>query len=567
MRVKPSLRGLGDGVPALAPLAASVGVVATALSLYALTYATFGRDQGIFQYVAWALRHGDRVYRELHEINGPLPHLWHATLQLMGGEDEHVFRTIDTAMMVAAYATAGATVPRWVGLETKLPATLAWALAGCTVLGAQYVRFDWWSTTQREGLYSVLVLASLCLQVHAHTTERARAARLALAAAGFFTTLTWFGKPPCAIFAVLQATVVILDRRALVIRPANALLAGATGAAVAATLMIGFVAAFEDVPASIRMLLRVPRLHHTILNGTMIECYRRFSNGPRLDWAFATLVGLGIAFPVLKLPRRALLAFVLPVGGLAVFFGQGKGFPYHLHMTMLGTSFAHLLILAGLAKRAREHVAFAAATLALGLGLGLKCWEDSSKNAYADSSWVTLGATAELRQSRAYFDSFPWGDYFAGDLRDAARYIDEWTRPDDRVQIFGMDPYVLFLARRKNATPILYSFELNVDPALEGGDGARPGAAERTWLRAYRDGAESELLASAEENPPAAFVFFDDAPFGRAPNGEREFAEHCPRVWAWMGARYAPAARFGKVRVRLRDDVARRITSGPTAAP
>src|SRR5262245_4310155 len=123
-----------------APLLTAVGIVSVALALWVLTFATFGRDQGIFQYVAWALRHGERVYRDIHEINGPLPHAWHAAMQLVGGEDEHTFRTIDTLMLVSGWAIGTATIPKWVGLELRRGATLAWALAGVAVLGAQYVR-------------------------------------------------------------------------------------------------------------------------------------------------------------------------------------------------------------------------------------------------------------------------------------------------------------------------------------------------------------------------------------------------------------------------------------------
>src|SRR5690606_34481847 len=116
---------------------------------------TLGRDQGIFQYVAWALRNGERAYRDLHEINGPLPHAWHMVMQLLGGSDEHVFRTLDTVFMSLVYAGCGAFVPRWVGAKGS---KLAWAAAAFGLLGAQYLRLDWWHTSQREGFYSAILL-------------------------------------------------------------------------------------------------------------------------------------------------------------------------------------------------------------------------------------------------------------------------------------------------------------------------------------------------------------------------------------------------------------------------
>jgi hypothetical protein len=38
-------------------------------------------------------------------------------------------------------------------------------------------------------------------------------------------------------------------------------------------------------------------------------------------------------------------------------------------------------------------------------------------------------------------------------------------------------------------------------------------------------------------------------------DADRDFLEHCPRAAAWIRARFRPAARFGAVRVWLREDV------------
>jgi hypothetical protein len=84
-----------------------------------------------------------------------------------------------------------------------------------------------------------------------------------------------------------------------------------------------------------------------------------------------------------------------------------------------------------------------------------------------------------------------------------------------------------------------------------------PSAADRAALLAYRDDAEELVLASVQAAPPAAFVFFDRAPFSYPDDGEADFNAHCPKVAAWLADRYVPAARFGTVRVRMRLDAAR----------
>ena len=532
----------------MAPLlTAAIALSFTVISMWALTYATLGRDQGIFQYVAWALRHGEKAYRDFHDINGPLPHAWHSLLQLFGGADEHVFRSIDTWVLVVAYLVLSSGIPRWVGLEVGRPAKIAWALAGLAVLGAQYVRFGWWHTSQRENLYSWLVFASLGCQVIAHGEKRRRYWILT----GFFTAFTWFGKPPCVIFAALQLVVLWVDRWDLGLNWKKALGWSLVGCAISSAMMLAFLLVFADFGAMIEMLFAVPRLHHTIWNQSLVDCYRLYDNGPRLDWMFVSIGAFLVSYWVFKLPKRALLAMVLPIGGFVVFLAQGKAFPYHLHMAMLGTGILQLVVIAAAAAATGKRRWGALLSIGLALGIGLKSMDDARNSEYMKSNWTTVGATAERRQSRQYFDSFPWGDFFPGDLRDAAAYLKRETKPDDRVQVYGMDPYLLFLAERRSGTPILYSFELDVDPALAGGSGAHPTDEDKRWLLTYRDRAEQTMLTQLKARPPAAFVFIDESPFAHAENGELSFAQHCPEVYSWVEDTYAPPVIFGKVRVRL----------------
>ena len=73
--------------------------------------ATLGRDQGIFQYVGWAIGRGERDYTDIRDVNGPLTHLVHVALLALGGADEHRFRVLDLAVTGATYALVGACVP------------------------------------------------------------------------------------------------------------------------------------------------------------------------------------------------------------------------------------------------------------------------------------------------------------------------------------------------------------------------------------------------------------------------------------------------------------------------
>jgi hypothetical protein len=149
-------------------------------------------------------------------------------------------------------------------------------------------------------------------------------------------------------------------------------------------------------------------------------------------------------------------------------------------------------------------------------------------------------------------ERFPWGDFFNADLHEAAAFAAERTRPNDRVQLYGMAPYFLFLAKRQTATPIIYSLPLNVDAALAVGSGATLSPAQRTELLAYRDATEQFVLQRVQTDPPAAFAFFDKAPFGHPNDAEEDFVDHCPRLAAWVNEHYQPTERFGTVRIRMR---------------
>src|SRR5580658_3221162 len=118
---------------ALAPLALAIPplfLVATALANAART--ALGRDQGIFQYIAWAIEKGAVDYRDIRDVNGPLTHLVHMAFLALGGADEHRLRVLDLVVTSATFAFVGACLP---GLRSRGSPTFleraAWALAAC----------------------------------------------------------------------------------------------------------------------------------------------------------------------------------------------------------------------------------------------------------------------------------------------------------------------------------------------------------------------------------------------------------------------------------------------------
>jgi hypothetical protein len=545
-----------------------LGAYWTVLAAYRYTFAILSRDPGIFQYVAWAIGRGERDYVDLREINGPLPHLIHLLFLQLGGADEHVFRTLDILCEAAVFAAVGAMLPG-IGrsgdappaaeVRNLWPARALWAAAAAVVLTAQYLILGWWQTAQRENFYDLFLLTSIGLQLCAQRpggSLRPKHRVALLAAAGALDALTWFGKPTNVLFSALQTAALLLDTDAPIVRR-RALTGFTIGSALGCVAMIGFAFAVGDPFRGARIVFgEVPRLYRFIWKISLVDCYRNWNNAPKLNYAFATLPPVALAVALGWLPRRFLVACSLLVGGLAAFFVQGKGFPYHLHPILLGT---HLLWIATAAYVAERAVAipwerarwWAVAVTAGAVLMGAQSSTEARMSEYAQSDAWRVGSTPSARASEAYFRLFPWDDYFPWELRQAATFLRERTSPDDRVQMYGLDPYLLFLAQRRSATPYLYGFELNVDAALLGGSGGAPDDAEREWLRATARRHEMEMLGELQRRPPAAFALIDRSPFTFPPDSVVDFAEHCPQAAAWMSAHYREAARFGAVRVWL----------------
>ena len=164
------------------------------------------------------------------------------------------------------------------------------------------------------------------------------------------------------------------------------------------------------------------------------------------------------------------------------------------------------------------------------------------------------GKHGGARSKAEYFAHFPETDFFPFELRQAAEYLRRHTEPAERVQSYGMDPYVLFLAGRESATPYIYAYDLNADAALAGGTGGRPNPAQAARILAIRDANEADMLRRLETSPPAAFVFIDGSPLLSTFDAWEDFQSHCAHVAAWVRPRFREAARFGHDHVWLRLD-------------
>jgi hypothetical protein len=565
---------------ALPPLA----WVATATRRASLT--PLGRDQGIFQYVGWALGQGQIDYRDVRDVNGPLTHLVHAAFLALGGADEHRFRVLDLAVTGATFALVGACLPGIAGAgrlrrlagpiprrsvpPSARPSAIeraAWALAGWVVLSGQYLLYGYWDLAQRETFSNWFLLPAVGLQLVAQGyREPARTRDALLAVAGALGVAAWFGKPTYAVFTLVQLAALVADEARVRVRAIGAFVAGgafAAGASVAVLAARGELRAFARI-----QLADVPTMYRFIWPRSAMDI---FSNPWCATQATFALIASTLMFSLVllgELPVRAIPIAVLPVCALLSVVVQAKGFPYHFHPVTAGVHLQWLAFVAWLGERTRvarrDRALLRLVPLAAAAAVALRVGSAMVDSPHIRAAWLIAGAgTPAERSSREYYAHFPEVDYFPYELLRAAEYLRTHTRPSDRVQTYGMDPYVLFRARRLSATPYIYAYDLNAAAALAGGTGARPNAAQSARIRALRDAHEADLLARLAAAPPAAFVFLDAAPLISRESAWDDFEEHCRPTAEWVAARYHEAVRFGHYHVWMRHDLDPR----PDAAP
>lgn len=549
-----TLQTLAESTPALSVAAPAIVWVASATVL--ASWGSLGRDQGIFQYLAWAVGQGEVAYRDVRDVNGPVITMVHLLFLALGGGEEHRFRVLDLLVTGASFAFAGACLPSFVAAQERpAPVTFlaraTWALAAWAVLSSQYLAYGFWDTAQRESFLDWFVLVSIALQA---TPKADRTWVLALA--GVTSFLPWLGKPTYAIFSATQLLAILVGEQRWRERFRRGLIfcAGGSMGVVAPLVFVAFRGdlgrfariTFVDVPTMYRFIWPLP--------ASVILSFPGYQRTAVL--ALATTIGLLLLVALRRLPRRTVAVAMLPSAGLVSVIVQAKGFPYHFHPVTLGIAFGWLVAIEAMWRTSRRALV-RTAVIAVAALVGGRAALIASNAPYPPAP-APEARDARSLESAARLEEFNRIDFFPRALRDAAQYVVERTRPGDRVQTYGMDAYVLFLAGRRSATPYIHAYDLNADAALHGSadpQGPHPTEDDAARIRAIRDEHVADLTRRLEAAPPAAFIFVDRSPLMSSDDAVADFGEHCPGAARWLWSHYRQTADFEGIRVWLRDDL------------
>ncbi len=562
--------GLWTIVPALLVAVPAIGWVWNAT--VRASWAALGRDQGIFQYIAWAAGQGDVAYRDVRDVNGPVIPLVHAVFLALGGADEHRFRVLDLLCTGLSFLLAGALVPSFTvrSDDQRTPAhvRVAWAIATWVALSAQYLVYGFWDTAQRESFLGWFVLAAIALQATRSSSAdpRSRPATMTLLASGAMSFVPWLGKPTFALFTLVQLLVLVAEPGPVRHRMRRLCLFLA-GGAVGLVPPIVWLAARGDASAWARItFVDVPTMYRFIWPRSASVILTLPGYAALAQTAVATSIGLGALVVLRRLPLRAIPIAAMPVVGLVSVLVQAKGFPYHFHPVTLGTGFGWIVALsalwehAGTSGRVRTARALRAAVVVAAVVVGARAgwlgWVSPYPSAPAEGARDKASV-----ESAARLSAFDRIDFFPRAMRDAAEYVAARTSPEDRVQTYAMDPYLMFLAGRRSATPYIYSYDLDVDAALHGSydpDGPRPTAEQAERIRALRDEHVRDFFQRIERDPPAAFIFTDRCLLMSLEDAVEDFSVHLPEAARWLSSRYQQTAEYEGIRIWLRNDLAAR---------
>jgi hypothetical protein len=435
------------------------------------------------------------------------------------------------------------------------------------------MHYIFWDQAQRESFFDWFMLLSVALQLHAQSIDGRTKPRALLGISGALSLIPWFGKPTYALFTLGQLLALLLDRESKL--PLYARISSfAAGAAIGVFTQVAYLVIYADPGAFLRIyLIDVPALYRFIWPRTPLDILSLSGYANTAALAIVTSVAMIGLIVDGQLPVRLLAIALVPLAGLVSVVVQAKGFPYHFHPVSAGVYLEWLVIVIWLWERhggSRSSVpegAYATVRLvpfAAAGALALAVATAVQASAHLTNHWILAkGISPEQRASRDYLVYFRTTDFFPWEMRETAAYLREHTKSSDRVQEYGMDPYLLFLASRMSATPYVYAYDLNVDAALYGSDlpeGLHPNEQESRRIRAIRDAHEEDFLARLKAEPPAAFVFMDKAPLmTEDTDAWLDFAEHNAASAAWVAERYKQTAIFGDDRVWLRRDRAEGI--------
>jgi hypothetical protein len=486
------------------------------------------KDVNMYQYGAWCLLHGERLYRDIATPDGPLIVVIHALVQLFTRTSEQGFHRADLVVhAVFSFGLGALLAPARKGV-LRVVAPLVWGATNATLWLTAVVHPGWALAGQREYFYVLFGMGAVVLAYRAATVQSRRVRTIVLVAAGVLTGVQMFGKHTGVLYVALGA-LALWPEASSPFRYRTLLARYAVGAGAGCALMMAFLLAFASLRGFLFWYFRYD-----------FDVYRYIAVGSsegmlgEKGWGFygrlavTGLVGAGAAVGLRLLPRRALAFAIAPSLHYAAGIAQAKGWQYQFMPVLTSLHLLGTVSLAALwGGRDDEPPEWTplrkAGAAALMLFVVPECLERAQ-----ESPWMALPS------------SNPPESYMK-DERDGAAALAKLTGPQDRVFFYTGDPILPFLAQRLPATPYMvplmvsYEVKRTADP-----DAEIPVPSEVQWasIQAIQKEVRSDLCNRVLGLKPKALAFME---------GKDDVLGYCPGLRPLLETRYKVGFNQGNV--------------------
>jgi len=477
------------------------------------------RDQGVFATIGWGCLAGDTPYAAAGlEHKGPLPFAAYALSQILFG---HTILAARLLAWLAMLVTAALLMTIGVRLQScsksgEWPAVLIGVLY-VLVVGAGGLS-TWWSGAQAESFMEPFVAGAVLLALGGHPL-----------AAGAALGVATLGKPLAILIvpALLAAGVATSPRRALEF---------AAGIALPWLVTFGYFLVRGALPEFVDgvFLVNVDYGRRGLLLGLRHLDGFVGSHASVIPLLLLVPAAVGLVLAAGSGDRRACSLGLWLAGAYAEVLIQGRFFGYHYWPIV-----APLALAIGWVAAEGTPIRNRMAGPALRIGLA-GCvlvallqldWRDVGERWRVRSGTLPRAAFLEsLAPPGSGFDVNP------AETERVAAWLATHTRPEETVLVWGFEPGVNFLARRRSPTRFLYDWFLtsgHINPERQA----------RYWTAFWQE---------VEAAPPSCVVVIhnDSNPVERSDSAAQLAAN--PRLASWLAANYASEVRIGDLEVHRR---------------
>jgi hypothetical protein len=478
----------------------------------------FGWDQGIFAWVGDVINRGGLPYRDAWEIKGPLTYYLYALVQFIFGRNLWGIRLFDLVLIFVASEVLFRFVKQ---LTNTIVAR--W----CAVLFVLwYASGNFWHTAQPDGWASLFMLIAIPPLMIAPGLPR----WYTLLFTGILIGSVCLIKPLYLVFLLLAFVIILLhswsDKKQLL----GAIFLITAGFSIPIAITYAWFAYHNALPDLFEQYLYYPLTIYAGASTTSlsmrIKNLSEFLLSGEVILALFPIVGLGLLILWRSSKKYAIELGLWVLIAFIIVLIQNRFFRYHCHLLcppiaiISAVGFNHLFFSETSGVRDKQLGQKQPAQILGILLLAIVVFQIAIHPMYEVSNWVAYISQQTSREE--YYAGF--GDIPDTDIQ-AANYIQERTKADDRIYVWGWNAAIYYLSARESSSRFGYSM-----PLLMG---------EGTEIRsAYR----TELINSLTTNPPVYIVI---GPQSDQILGKDYDLDDFKELADFVTAKYTQEAKFG----------------------